>query len=129
MKNALADHCLERETIVMPTSRVELIAALEQTEPTLIRLTSSLSNAGLDFCAAPGEWSSREILAHLVDDEMYVMRTRLERIIKEDQPSLAPHDEKHWYATRNKTRDTLDELLNDFAVEASGKPGHHQDVA
>jgi uncharacterized damage-inducible protein DinB len=107
----------------MTTSRAELITVFEQTEPTLIRLTSSLSDAGLDCRATPGEWSIREILAHLVDDEMYVMRTRLERIIKEDQPSLAPHDEKLWYANRNKTRDALDELLNDFAVQRAASLG------
>jgi DinB superfamily len=123
MKNALADHYQKRETIFMTTSRVELITALEQTRPTLIRLTSSLSDFALDFRATPGEWSIREILAHLVDDEMYVMRTRLERIIKEDQPSLAPHNEKHWYANRNKTRDTLNELLNDFAVQRAASLG------
>jgi hypothetical protein len=69
------------------------------------------------------EWSSREILAHLVDDEIYVMRTRLERIIKEDHPSLAPHDEKQWYANRNTTRDAPVELLGDFAVQRAASLG------
>ena len=107
----------------MTTSRVELISALEQTHTNLMRMTSSLPDFALDFRATPGEWSSREILAHLVDDEMYVMRTRLERILKEDRPSLAPHDEKHWYANRNTTRDALDELLSDFAVQRAASLG------
>src|SRR5690349_956501 len=100
-------HCQKRGTTAMTSSRTQLITALEQTHPTLIRLTSSLSDFALDFRPTSGEWSSREIVAHLVDDEMYVMRTRLERIIKEDHPSLAPHDEKQWYVNRNTTRDTL----------------------
>jgi hypothetical protein len=107
----------------MTSSRAQLITALEQTGPTLIRLTSSLSDPALDFRPTSGAWSSREILAHLVDDEMYVMRTRLERIIKEDRPSLAPHDEKHWFTNRNTTRDTLDELLSDFAVQRAASLG------
>jgi hypothetical protein len=71
----------------------------------------------------PGDWTIREILAHLVDDEMYVMRTRMERMVKEDHPTLAPHDEKHWYATRNTTRDHLAELLGDFATQRAASLG------
>jgi uncharacterized damage-inducible protein DinB len=101
----------------MTPSRAQLIATLEQTHPTLLRLTSSLSDLALDSRPAASDWSIREILAHLVDDEMYVMRTRLERIIEEDRPSLAPHDEKRWYASRNTSRDNVTELLRDFGQQ------------
>jgi hypothetical protein len=96
---------------------------LRQTLPALVRLTSGLPGAALDFRAAPDDWTIREILAHLVDDEMYVMRTRLERIIKEVRPDLVPHDEQQWYASRNTTRDALDELLADFAVQRAASLG------
>jgi hypothetical protein len=107
----------------MIPSRAQLIVTLQQTHPTLLRLTSSLSDRVLDFRPATSDWSIREILAHLVDDEMYVMRTRLERIIKEDHPSLAPHDEKVWYASRNTTRDRISELLSDFAQQRAASLG------
>ena len=107
----------------MNTSRTQSIAPLEQTSPTLIRLTSSLSDDALDYRQASDQWSIREVLAHLVDDEMYVMRTRLERMIKEDRPSLAPHDEQSWYASRNTTRDTLDDLLSDFGLQRAASLG------
>ncbi|HLZ59069.1 MAG TPA: DinB family protein [Ktedonosporobacter sp.] len=101
----------------MSASRAKLITILEQTQPELERLTAAISEAELDFRSAPEEWSIREILAHLVDDEMYVMRTRFERIMKEARPHLAPHDEKYWYANRNTARDAVEELLSDFAVQ------------
>ncbi|HEY0756205.1 MAG TPA: DinB family protein [Ktedonobacteraceae bacterium] len=101
----------------MSQSRSQQIAALAQTHATLLRLTEGLADEVLDFRVGSDEWSMREMLAHLVDDEMYVMRTRMERIVKEDLPLLAPHDEKQWYATRNTTRDQLAELLSDFAVQ------------
>jgi hypothetical protein len=104
-------------------SRADQIKALAGTEASLRRLTASLPDEALDFHPAPGEWSIREILAHLVDDETFVMRTRLERIIKEDQPDLVPHDEKRWYATRNTTRDGLDELLADYALQRNASLG------
>src|SRR5438067_9860192 len=107
----------------MNTSRTQSIATLEQTSPTLIRLTSSLSDDALDYRQASDQWSIREILAHLVDDEMYVMRTRLERMMKEDRPDLAPHDEQMWYANRNTTRDALADLLDDFALQRAASLG------
>jgi hypothetical protein len=107
----------------MVASHLELIRTLEQTGPALQRLTAGLADDALDFRAGPDEWSIREILAHLVDDEMYVMRLRLERIIKEDQPHLAPHDEQKWYASRNTTRDRLDELLADFSLQRAASLG------
>jgi hypothetical protein len=107
----------------MISSRDQLIAALAQTHAALVNLTASQPDEALDFHPAPGEWSVREILAHLVDDEMYVMRTRLERMMKEDRPHLAPHDEQKWYAHRNTTRDQLAELLADFAVQRTASLG------
>jgi DinB superfamily len=96
---------------------------LRQTHPTLASLTADLQEGALDFRPSPEEWSTREILAHLVDDEMYVMRTRLERMMKEDRPDLAPHDEKKWYANRNTTRDALVELLDDLGVQRTASLG------
>jgi hypothetical protein len=107
----------------MSITRVQQIAMLAQTHVTLLRLTETLLDEQLDFHVEPDVWSIREILAHLVDDEMYVMRTRMERIIKENVPLLAPHDERRWYATRNTTRDQLAELLSDFAIQRAASLG------
>jgi hypothetical protein len=105
------------------SQRAQHLQTLEQTHPSLVRLADGLPEIALDYRPAPGEWSAREILAHLVDDEMYVMRTRLERIVKEDQPHLAPHDEQKWYAGRNTARDGRDELLADFALQRAASLG------
>jgi len=66
--------------------------------------------------ASPGEWSARTVIAHLRDDEFMVMRLRLERMLVENEPDLAPFDEKVWAATRYTGRDSLDELLADFRL-------------
>ncbi|QBD76446.1 DinB family protein [Ktedonosporobacter rubrisoli] len=97
--------------------RSQLLATFAQTPTTLTRLTASLEDKILDSRSAPDEWSIREILAHLVDDEMFVMRTRLERMIKEDSPHLVSNDEKRWYSQRNTARDGINELLQDFAIQ------------
>ncbi|MBO0780216.1 MAG: DinB family protein [Ktedonobacteraceae bacterium] len=107
----------------MNATRAQLITTLQQTQSTLTRLTSTLPDSALDFRPSPDEWSIREILAHLVDDDMFVMRTRLERLLREDNPSLVPHDEKEWHSQRNTSRDKIDELLSDFAVQRAASLG------
>ncbi len=101
----------------------QTIAQLRQTPLTLRAMTNSAPDAALDFRPTPQDWSIREILAHLVDDEMFVMRTRLERIVKEERPLLAPHDEQKWYASRNTARDDLATLLDDFETQRAASLG------
>ena len=104
-------------------THADSLAILEATEPALRRLTGDLDDAALDFHPAPDTWIIREVLAHLVDDEAFIMRQRLARIVKEDRPDLAPHDEKQWYASRNTTRDARDELLTDFQAQRAASIG------
>jgi hypothetical protein len=107
----------------MHSDHTQLIAILEHTPQTLASITAALPEVALDFRPSPSEWSTREILAHLVDDEMFVMRTRLERMMKEKNPSLLAHDEKAWYRQRNTSRDALSELLSDFRVQRAASLG------
>lgn len=107
----------------MSATRTQQIAILAQTHATLTQLTATLPDTALDFRSGVDEWSIREILAHLIDDEIYVMSTRMSRIVEEDLPHLAPHDEKKWYATRNTTRDQIAELLSDFALQRAASLG------
>lgn len=104
-------------------SRDDSLAILETTTSALRRLTGALDDDALDFHPTPDAWSIREILAHLVDDEAFVMRLRLERIVKEDRPDLVPHDEKQWYATRNTARDAREDLLADFETQRAASLG------
>lgn len=101
----------------MTADRATRIATMRQTHHTLTQLTAGVPEAALDYRSGPEEWTVREILAHLVDDEAFIMRMRLERMVKEERPELVPHDEKHWYAHRNTSRDTLAELLTDFGTQ------------
>ncbi|EFH82067.1 DinB family protein [Ktedonobacter racemifer] len=101
----------------MNANRAQLITTLEQTHGALAELTASLSDEALDFRPGAEEWSTREILAHLVDDEMFIMRMRVERMVKEEHPTLADNDEKKWHSHRNTSRDAVSDLLHDFAIQ------------
>ncbi len=107
----------------MTATRAAQIQTLDETRPNLVAIVGALSNEQMDYRPGAEEWSIREILAHLVDDEIYVMRTRLERIIKEEVSDLAPHDERYWYANCNKTRDARSELLDDFDLQRCASLG------
>ena len=107
----------------MSEARAQTIAALAATHPALVRLIGEQPDAALDFRVSPEDWTVREILAHLVDDEMFVMRTRFERMMKETRPLLPPHDEKTWYANRSTARDQRDALLADFALQRAASLG------
>ena len=83
------------------------------------RLTEALASVSDDALdsAPEGEWTARTVLAHLRDDEFMVMRLRLERMLVENEPELAPFDEKAWAASRNTGRDSRDNLLSDFRTQ------------
>lgn len=103
----------------MQPALTDQIDLLEKTPDLLTALVAKLADAALDVHPSPEDWSIREVLAHLVDDESYVMRLRVERMVKEDRPRLTEHDERHWYAQRNTTRDHIDLLLGDFRLQRS----------
>jgi len=59
-----------------------LLERLAATPRRLAQLVAEASDAALD-AAPPGEWSAREVLAHLRDLELLVWRTGLARILAE----------------------------------------------
>ena len=93
-----------------------LIADVAATPSNLADLVRDTTDQRLDN-AATGEWPARTVLAHLRDDEFMVNRLRLERMLVEDEPDLAPFDEKAWAESRYKGRDARDELIDDFRTQ------------
>jgi len=94
----------------------DLLAEFTAIPGRLAEAVASASDDALDS-APEDEWTARTVLAHLRDDEFMVMRLRLERMLVEHEPELAPFDEKAWAASRNTGRDSCDELLSDFRTQ------------
>jgi hypothetical protein len=91
-----------------------------------------------DFVAQPGQWSIRQIAAHLADSEL-VGATRLRFVLAEAAPPLAAFDQDAWtknldYA-RRKPKSSLEtfrrlraenhELLKDLPEAAWERTGIH----
>src|SRR5438552_3759836 len=65
----------------------------------------------LDFSPAPGQWSIRQIMAHLADSEL-VSAMRFRKVIAEENPTLEAFDQDAWGRNldygRRKTSQTLE---------------------
>jgi len=91
-----------------------------------------------DFVAAPGQWSVRQIIAHLADSEL-VCAQRIRQIVAEENPTIVAFDQDAWtrnldYA-RRKPKQSLEsfrrlraenyELLKGLPETAYARTGHH----
>lgn len=93
-----------------------LITQIASTPGRLAEIAGTETDERLN--AAPeGEWPVRTVMAHLRDDEFMVMRLRLARMLVENEPDLAPFDEKAWAASRYKGSDSRDELIAEFSTQ------------
>ncbi|MCK9486385.1 MAG: DinB family protein [Dehalococcoidia bacterium] len=97
--------------------RAALIAGLAASPGRLAAAVRGATDADLDREPAPGEWPARTVLAHLRDDEFMAMRLRIERMLVEDEPALAPFDEQQWAASRWHGGDSTRDLLEGFRIQ------------
>jgi DinB superfamily len=94
-----------------------------------------------DFVAAPGQWSIRQIVAHLADAEL-VGAHRMRAVIAEENPTLTGFDQNAW--TRNldyvhrKPKQSLEsfrrqraenyDLLKNLPETAFARTGNHTEM-
>ena len=71
------------------------IEILRQTPAKLREGIAGLSDAQLGQPAAPGKWSIRQMIQHLVDAEL-VWGYRLRIVLAQDRPSLTGYDQDLW---------------------------------
>ena len=85
--------------------------------PSLVaHLIAETNNEQLD--ATDGKsWSTRTILAHLRDTEIYEFRLSIERLVAEDSPTLYFWEPEKWEAERSSHRDAKEQILVDFALQ------------
>jgi len=66
-----------------------------------------------DFTVAPGKWSIRQIVAHLVDSEL-VGAHRMRAVLAEDNPTLTAFDQDAWTRNLNYAQRTPKQSLESF---------------
>lgn len=94
----------------------DAIAALEVQRDDVIGLFDGLTDdaiAGLRY--APGKWTAKEVLGHLIDDER-IFAYRVLRVARGDRTSLPGFDEKLYAATSGAESRPLVELVAEYRV-------------
>lgn len=95
----------------MSETLAELLERYRRGPELVAAVLTGAAGSELDFAPEPGQWSARQILAHLADSEI-VGADRLRRVIAEDNPRLAAYDQEAWARRlgyeRRRVADALD---------------------
>lgn len=97
----------------------DLIALLEQQAEETAGLLGAISEEKSHHRYAPGKWTIREVLGHIIDGER-VFTYRALTFARGDAGPLPSFDENAWAASSNADRRTMKQLLAEYrAVRAA----------
>lgn len=94
---------------------IDLIDALTQTASFESLLPASTAQALGDLRYAPGKWTIKDILQHVIDNER-IMTYRAMRFARTDQTSLPGYDEELFGANAQATRRSIADLYDEYAA-------------
>lgn len=97
----------------------DVVAMLEQQDEDTMQLLKGVPEPQGSFAYAPGKWTLKEVMAHVIDAER-VFSYRALRIARGDQTPLPGFDEKAWVPNSGANARTLADLLGELrAVRAA----------
>lgn len=103
------------ETYVSKVPAGDLLTILEEQHGETQRLLAGIPEAQALKRYAPGKWSIKEVVAHLMDSER-VFGYRALRFARGDQTPLPGFDEKTYAAAGNFDRRSLKDLAAEFTA-------------
>lgn len=92
------------------------IAILEQAPIIIEKILVAAGPNELHWKPAPDRWSIGEVLGHLVDVEK-LMRERVQRMVKEENPVIEAYDQNQVSATGKYSEKPAVEFLREFCHE------------
>jgi uncharacterized damage-inducible protein DinB len=97
---------------------VDLISLLREQAMETVSLLNGLTPAQADFAYAPGKWTIKQVIGHIVDAErVFVYRAMC--FARQDQTALPSFDENAYVDNANFHERTLTDLLEEFQVVRS----------
>jgi uncharacterized damage-inducible protein DinB len=109
------DYALYYEKYVALVPSGDFLEILQDQRRELVNLLSPLSEEQADFRYAPGKWSIKEVLGHIMDAER-IFAYRLLRIARGDQTPLASFEQEGYIQNGNFSRRKLADLLEEFSA-------------
>lgn len=96
-------------------SRDDVIQRYANGGPLLVYATFELAEDKADQKIWPGEWTLRQVIAHLVDSDLNGAE-RMKRVIAEENPTLMAYDEAAWAANLDYANVPIQEAVALFAA-------------
>jgi len=93
----------------------EIVKILKSQSDRMKRLLKNVSKKKSLYRYAPGKWSVREIIGHLIDSER-VMAYRAMRFARNDQTDLPGFDENDYVRHSNYNEIKLKDLVDEFCA-------------
>jgi uncharacterized damage-inducible protein DinB len=94
----------------------QLVAALRPTPARVSEIARGLTAEALRRRPTEGEWSMKEVLAHLENLEGELFLPRLRRILDEERPAFGSFDPAAWAASRDHREGDFQRALEAFAA-------------
>ena len=112
-QNTEYDPYFERYVQLVPEGNIHDI--LTQSHKNTTEFFSGISDDQANYRYAPGKWSLKEVLGHIIDNER-IMSYRLLRIARGDQTPLAGYDEGALNRGASFDQHSMAELLEDYTA-------------
>jgi len=100
---------------VAEMSRDDVIQRYANGGPLLVYATVEIPESKADEKIWPGEWTLRQLIAHLVDSDLNGAE-RMKRVIAEDNPTLMAYDESAWMARLDYSHAPLEDAVAIFTA-------------
>lgn len=94
---------------------IDLVEGLEKYSPDVVFSDREKLLALRDQVYAPGKWTIKDILQHVIDNER-IMTYRALRFSRNDQTKLPGYDEDLLAANTNASNRTVEDLMEEFRV-------------
>jgi uncharacterized damage-inducible protein DinB len=109
------DYALHYEKYIALVPSGDFLETLRDQRRDLEALLSKLSDEQAEFRYAPGKWSIKEVLGHIIDTER-IFAYRLLRIARGDETPLAGFEQDGYIRNANFAARKLEDLLHEFSA-------------
>jgi hypothetical protein len=93
----------------------DIIKALTNQVIGIPAMISQIPEDKEDYAYAPGKWTLKEVLGHVIDTER-ILGYRALRFARKDKTVLPGYDENNFVANANFNKRTLYDLAHEFAI-------------